>query len=63
MLVRNTRILIFYKCNIPLANNILANKDWHALLANCKSMDDYWFTFKQECLNIISQTTPLSCNI
>ena len=25
-------------------------------------MDDYWFISKRECLNIISQTTPLSCS-
>ena len=63
MLIRNTQTFIFFKCNIPLANNILASKDWHALFTNCMSMDDYWFIFKHECLNIISQTTPLSCNI
>ena len=63
MLVRNTRTFIFSKYNIPLANNLLANKDWHALFANCKSVDDYWFIFKQECLNIISKTKPLSGSI
>ena len=39
---------------------MLSNIDWQSAFASCTSIDDYWYAFRHECLNVISLTTPLT---
>ena len=39
---------------------MLSDIDWQSAFASCTSIDDYWYAFRHECLNVISLTTPLT---
>ena len=52
-------LYVFKKCNMKLVSSLLAAVDWFSSFANYVNIDEYWLAFKNVCLTVIFESTPL----